>query len=72
MVDGIKHRWTACVSAEVTGREMGQTGFSIHDQLELDGLLHWVAKAQTELSEPELLRAMLDVDYFPQNTPPGE
>ena len=30
-----------------------------------------VAKAQTVLSEPELLRAMFDVGYFPPNTPPG-
>jgi hypothetical protein len=28
-----------------------------------------VAKA-TVLSEPELLRAMFDVGYFPPNTPP--
>jgi hypothetical protein len=27
-----------------------------------------VAKAQAVLSEPELLRAMLDVGYFPPNT----
>jgi hypothetical protein len=31
-----------------------------------------VAKAQAVLSEPELLRAMFDVGYFPPNTPPGE
>jgi hypothetical protein len=31
-----------------------------------------VAKAQAALSEPELLRAMFDVGYFPPNTPPGE
>jgi hypothetical protein len=30
-----------------------------------------VAKAQAVLSEPELLRAMFDVGYFPPNTPPG-
>jgi hypothetical protein len=29
-----------------------------------------VAKAQAVLSEPELLRAMFDVYYFPPNTPP--
>jgi len=29
-----------------------------------------VAKAQSVLSEAELLRAMLDVGYFPPNTPP--
>ena len=31
-----------------------------------------VAKAQAILSEPELLRAMFDVGYFPPNTPPDE
>jgi hypothetical protein len=30
-----------------------------------------VAKAQAVLSEPELLRAMFVVGYFPPNTPPG-
>ncbi len=30
-----------------------------------------VAKAQAVLTEPELLRAMFDVGYFPPNTPPG-
>jgi hypothetical protein len=29
-----------------------------------------VAKARAVLSEPELLRAMFDVAYFPPNTPP--
>ena len=29
-----------------------------------------VAKAQAVLTEPELLRAMFDVGYFPPNTPP--
>jgi hypothetical protein len=29
-----------------------------------------VAKAQAVLPEPELLRAMFDIDYFPPNTPP--
>jgi hypothetical protein len=29
-----------------------------------------VAKAQAVLSEPELLRDMFDVGYFPPNTPP--
>jgi hypothetical protein len=29
-----------------------------------------VSKAQAVLSEPESLRAMFDVDYFSQNTPP--
>jgi len=29
-----------------------------------------VAKAQAVLSEPELLRAMFDVGYFPPNMPP--
>jgi hypothetical protein len=31
-----------------------------------------VAKAQVVLSEPELLRAMFDVGYFPPNTPPTD
>jgi hypothetical protein len=31
-----------------------------------------VANAQAVLSEPELLRAMFVVSYFPPNTPPGE
>jgi len=31
-----------------------------------------VVKAQAVLSEPELLRAMFDVGYFPPNTPPEE
>ena len=30
-----------------------------------------VAKAEAVLSEPELLRAMSDVSYFPPNTPPA-
>jgi hypothetical protein len=29
-----------------------------------------VAKAQAVLTEPELLRAIFDVGYFPPNTPP--
>jgi hypothetical protein len=29
-----------------------------------------IAKAKAVLSEPELLRAMFDVGYFPPNTPP--
>jgi hypothetical protein len=31
-----------------------------------------VAKAQAVLSEPELLRAMFDVGYFPASTPPDD
>jgi hypothetical protein len=31
-----------------------------------------VAKAQAVLSEPELLRAMFDVGYFPPNTRPAK
>ena len=31
-----------------------------------------VAKAQAVLSEPELLRAMFDVGYFPPNKPPDK
>ena len=30
-----------------------------------------VAKTQAVLSEPELLRAMFDVGYFPPNKPPA-
>ena len=30
-----------------------------------------VAKARAVLSEPELLRAIFNVGYFPPNTPPG-
>jgi hypothetical protein len=33
---------------------------------------HVVAKAQAVLSEPEMLRAIFDVGYFPPNTPPPE
>jgi hypothetical protein len=29
-----------------------------------------IAKAQAMLTEPELLRAMFDLGYFPPNTPP--
>jgi hypothetical protein len=29
-----------------------------------------IARAQAILSEPDLLRAMFDVGYFPPNTPP--
>jgi hypothetical protein len=29
-----------------------------------------IAKAQAVLSEPDLLRAMFDVGYFPPNSPP--
>ncbi len=29
-----------------------------------------VAKAQAVLTEPDLLRAIFDVGYFPPNTPP--
>jgi hypothetical protein len=31
-----------------------------------------VAQTQAVLSEPELLRAMFDIGYFPQKTPPNE
>jgi len=30
-----------------------------------------VAKAQAVLTEPDLLRDMFDVGYFPPNTPPA-
>jgi hypothetical protein len=35
-----------------------------------DAAHYVIAKARTILSEPELLRAMFDVGYFPPNTPP--
>jgi hypothetical protein len=45
----------------------------LHDHIECGK--HWaadvVAKALAVLTEPELLRAMFDVGYFPPNTPPG-
>jgi hypothetical protein len=47
----------------------------LHDYLEAGKAMtaaHVVAKAQAVLSEPELLRAMFDVGYFPPNTPPDK
>jgi hypothetical protein len=47
----------------------------LHDYLEAGKAMtagHVVAKAQAVLSEPELLRAMFDVGYFPPNTPPQD
>jgi hypothetical protein len=53
---------------------MAEVQALLHDHIE--GGKHTaadvVAKAQSVLSEPELLRAMFDVGYFPPNTPPGE
>ena len=46
----------------------------LHDHVECakHAVADVVAKAQAVLSEPELLRAMFDVGYFPPNTPaPG-
>jgi hypothetical protein len=46
----------------------------LHDHVECGkhAVADVVAKAQAVLSEPELLRAMFDVGYFPPNTPlPG-
>ncbi len=44
----------------------------LHDRVECGkhSAADVVAKAQAVLSEPELLRAMFDVGYFPPNTPP--
>ena len=44
----------------------------LHDHVECGNhsVADVVAKAQSVLSEPELLRAMFDVGYFPPNTPP--
>jgi len=46
----------------------------LHDHVECGKHLpsDVVAKAQAVLCEPELLRAMFDVAYFPPNTPPDE
>ena len=43
----------------------------LHDHIECGkhSAADAVAKAQTVLTEPELLRAMFDVGYFSQNTP---
>ena len=44
----------------------------LHDHVECGkhSVADVVAKAQSVLSEAELLRAMFDVGYFPPNTPP--
>ena len=44
----------------------------LHDHIECGkhSAVDVAAKAQVVLSEPELLRAMFDVGYFPPNTPP--
>jgi hypothetical protein len=44
----------------------------LHDHVECGkhSAADMVAKAQAVLSEAELLRAMIDVGYFPPNTPP--
>ncbi len=46
----------------------------LHDRLECGDHsdADVVAKAQTVLSESELLLATFDVGYFPPNTPPPE
>jgi hypothetical protein len=54
-------------------RARGRSASLLHDYLEAGKAMtaaHVVAKAQAVLSEPELLRAMFDVGYFPPNTPP--
>ena len=45
----------------------------LHDHIECGkySAADVVAKAQAVLSEPELLRAMIDVGYLPPNTPPS-
>jgi hypothetical protein len=45
----------------------------LHDHIECGkhSAADVVAKAQAVLTEPELLRAMFDVGYFPPNTPPA-
>jgi hypothetical protein len=42
----------------------------LHDQCGKHSAADVVAKAQAVLTEPDLLRAMFDVGYFPPNTPP--
>jgi hypothetical protein len=51
---------------------MAEVQALLHDHAECgkDTAADVVAKAQAVLSEPELLRAMFDVGYFPPNTPP--
>jgi hypothetical protein len=43
----------------------------LHDHVECGkhSAANVMAKAQAVLTEPELLRAMFDVGYFPPNTP---
>ena len=54
---------------------MAEVQALLHDHVECGKHLaaDVVAKAQAVVrSEPDLLRAMFDVGYFPPNTPPGE
>jgi hypothetical protein len=53
---------------------VAETQALLHDHVECGkhSAADVVAKAQAVLSEPELLRAMFDVGYFPLNTPPIE
>jgi hypothetical protein len=69
----------------MTASPTAEQAFAIYERVaEVQALLHdrlecgkhtaadVVAKAQAVLSEPELLRAMWNVGYFPPNTPPDE
>jgi hypothetical protein len=52
---------------------MAEVQALLHDHAECgkNSAVDVVAKAQAVLSEPELLRALFDVGYFPRNTPPA-
>ena len=51
---------------------MAEVQALLHDHVECDkhSAADVVAKAQAVLTEPELLRAIFDVGYFPPYTPP--
>jgi hypothetical protein len=53
-------------------RAHGQVQALLHDHAKCGNhtAADVVAKAQAVLSEPELLRAMFDIGYFPPNMPP--
>ena len=52
------------IQIEINPSELGQLAGGTHTAADV------VAKAQGVVFEPELLRAMFDVGYFPPNTPP--
>ena len=69
----------------MTASPTTEQAFAIYERVaEVQALLHdhiecgkhsaadVIAQAQAVLSEPELLRTMFDVGYFPPNTPPVE